>query len=169
MDQSRRFLPQITFLTLAFAACSLSAWAQPSPAKPDSSPTSVKAAPAGGPTVPTTGPVAFGPPVPMLSPALNGIITPEEGAKLQAFQQQLSQDPAVKEMNARIGAQIKELQHLQAEANALREKLIAANPEIKAIQDKIIAAGRAHARPMPFMMPGNTPAPGPGPVPAKTN
>ena len=170
MDQTSRSLPRITLLAVVFAAGSLTAWAQPSPAKTDS-PASISAAPAGGPSVPTSGPVTFGPPAPMLSPALNGIISPEEYAKYRAFQQQISQDPAFQELHARIVAQNKELQRLQAEANALREKLIAANPEIKAIQDKIFAAGHNHPRPMPATMPSNLlpPGPIPAPAPAKTN
>ena len=65
----------------------------------------------------------------MFPPMLEGIISPEEYRKYIAFQQHINEDPA-----------LKELRRLRAEATAVREKLISANPEVMAIRDKISGA-----------------------------
>ena len=82
-------------------------------------------------------PSMFGSSTNMFPPMLEGVISHEEYRKYVAYQQQISADPALKELEARIEDQIKELRRLRAEATAAREKLISANPEIMAIRDKI--------------------------------
>jgi uncharacterized coiled-coil protein SlyX len=89
---------------------------------------------------------------------LTGIISPEEFEKFTAFQQQIGDDPAIKELNAKIAVLHKELLQLQAEARAVREKLISANPEMKVIRDKIMSAGHARTGTTPNSMPLPTPA-----------
>jgi len=87
--------------------------------------------------------------VPMGASMFQGIITDEEYKTFTAFQQQLNSDPAIKAINDKIAKLSQELQKLHAEASATREKLIAANPEVKAIQNKIAAAMRTRMAPGP--------------------
>ena len=131
MNQITRSWLRITILALALAMFVATASAQPTP---------VRTAPGGA-----NAPAPSGPPSPMLSPVLSGIISQEEYAKFTAFQQQLNDDPTIKALNASITGHIKALQQLQTEVHAAREKLIAANPDIKAIRDKMMSAGRAGA------------------------
>lgn len=147
MFPTHRSLSRPAFITLASAALILTGWAQPKPEK---------ASPGGGPTVMPAAPGNMGPHAPTLSPALAGIITQEEFNKYTEFQQKLNDDPSVKELNAKISEHIKAIKQLQTEAHAMREQLIAANAEIKAIRDKIMAAGHNHT------------GSGAGPVPAKS-
>jgi len=90
---------------------------------------------------------------------LQGIISDDEFKQYTAFQQQINEDPAIKDINAKIAKLSKELQQLRAEANATREKLVAANPEIKKIQDKITTALHARTSNGPMPMPMPMPAP----------
>ncbi len=147
-----RFALKITFAAFALAAFSLTALAQPGPSVAVPAP-SGKPAPSGGPP-------AFGPFVPTFPPMLEGIVSHEEYRKYTAFQQQISEDPVIKELNAKIAEQARELQRLRGEASAARERLISANPEIVAIRDKIMTLMhvRASGGPMPM----------PVPVPAKS-
>jgi uncharacterized coiled-coil DUF342 family protein len=96
---------------------------------------------------------------------LAGIITPEEYRTYVEFQQHLNDDPAIREMNAKIAEAAKELQRLRAEAGAVRERLTDANWEIKTIRDKIMSVMRPRAGSGPSPMP----APIPTPAPAKSN
>ncbi len=85
---------------------------------------------------------------------LAGIISPEEYRIFTAFQQHINEDPVIKELNAKILEHTKELQRLRAEASAVRDKLVAANPEVLAIRDKIMTVMHPHAGPGPTPMPG---------------
>jgi len=159
MYQSIRSAPQITIAAFVLGLCPLSVIAQPGPPRIDTS-GAPKPAQNGGPAVTAPGQNFNGPPIQMMkSPSVDSILSPEELQKYTAFQQQLNDDPAIKELNAKIVAVNKELHQLQAESRALHEKLLAANPEIKAIRDKIMTA--AHVR--------TGTGPGPIAVPAKSN
>lgn len=95
----------------------------------------------------------------MLPPMLQGIVSADELKKHTAFQQQTYDDPAIKEINAKIAKLTQEIQQLRTEANATREKLISANPEMKKIHDKITAAMRTRSGgsgPMPVPISNNT-------------
>jgi len=162
MNHPTRFTPRSTFVALLFAAFSLAAWAQPRPAEtvPSTGPTP---APGGGGPVPLMN--VGGPSTPMQSPMLQGIISADEYKAYTAFQQQINEDPAIKEINAKLAKLTKEIQQLRTKANATREKLISANPEIKAIRDKIMEAMHARASKVSPAMP----MPGPMPGPIKSN
>lgn len=85
-----------------------------------------------------------------------GIISHEEYRKYVTFQEHVDEDPAIKELNAEITGHMKEVRRLRAQTNAMREKLISANPEIKAIRDKISGAVirfSTGARSMPMPVP----------------
>jgi hypothetical protein len=86
-------------------------------------------------------------------PMLAGVITPEEYRKYSEFQQHLSDAPAIQELEAKIRTRVKELQQLRAETNAARERLIAANPEVLAIREKISAALFVHPGAGPVILP----------------
>jgi hypothetical protein len=75
-----------------------------------------------------------------VSTHLEGIISAEEYRKYVTFQQHINEDPALKELDAKISDHLKELRRLRAEATAVRERLISANPEVMAIRDKISGA-----------------------------
>ena len=100
---------------------------------------------------------------------LQGIISNEEFKQYTAFQQQINDDPALKEIAAKIANLTKEIQQLRAEANATREKLIAANPEIKKIQEKITAAIHSRSNNGPMPMPSPTSGPTPVSIPKRVN
>lgn len=106
---------------------------------------------------------------------LEGVITLDEYRAYQKFQQSLSDDPAIKDLNTRIIAQVYQLRLMQAEMSKLRMKANTDNPEMKAIGDKMQQAMRAHTQ-MPMMSGAPTPAPSlsvpmarpPSPPPATT-
>jgi len=95
----------------------------------------------------------------MPTPFLPGNITAEEFEKYSAFQQKLNDDPKIKELNAQIADHLKEVRRLQANLHAARDQAMLADPEIKAIRDKLMSA--AHS---PGGGPGSPPA-----FPLKTN
>jgi hypothetical protein len=97
---------------------------------------------------------------------LAGVITPEEYQTFISFQQHLNEDPSIKALNARISELSKELQQLHREAFAMREQLWAANPEIKAIREKIMTVNRPRGSfgPTPKPVP-----PAPSVAPVKNN
>lgn len=139
MYQTSRSAPKITCTAFAFATFTLTALAQSGP--PLAIPTtSAKPAQDGGAPVPAPRPTMFGSSATMFPPMLEGIISPEEYRKYIAFQQHINEDPALKELDAKISDHLKELRRLRAEATAVREKLISANPEVMAIRDKISGA-----------------------------
>jgi len=157
MHQTIRSLPKFAFVAFVFAGSLLTALAQPSASPAPSFP---QPSPASGPI---PGP-AFGggpkiSPSGLPAPMLQGIISDDEFKQYTAFQQQINEDPAIKDINAKIAKLSKELQQLRAEANATREKLVAANPEIKKIQDKITTALHARTSNGPMPMPMPMPAP----------
>ncbi len=77
---------------------------------------------------------------------LQGVVTAEEFQKYLAFQQQLRSDPGIKEVNDRIMQHVQELQKLQTSLNRLRDAALAANPDAKAISDRIQDALTAASR-----------------------
>ncbi len=95
----------------------------------------------------------------MFPPMLQGVVSPEEYRDYIEFQHQLDDDPAIKELNAKIVEVTKELRQLRVESSTLREKLTGANPKIEAIREKLISAMRPHFGSGPVPMP----------VPAKSN
>jgi len=152
MNQTIRSIVQYSTVALAFVAFASAAPAQPVP---------VLAAPGASTNiVPGTGPMPSVPTpaglVPMsgaFPPMLVGVISPEEYRRYSEFQQHLSDDPALKELETKIRARLKELQQIRAEANAVRERLIAANPEALAIRAKITAALFARTGAGPALLP----------------
>jgi len=151
-----RAVSKFAFVAVALAASSLFAPAQPSPTESNSPTASPVPGPGGmGPAI-----TKSGPPTPMIAYMLQGILSDEEYKTYNAFQLHLNEDPAIKEINTRIAKLAKELQQLRMEANATREKLIAANPEIKAIQEKIATAMRSRASVGPVPMPASAPTKG---------
>ena len=72
-----------------------------------------------------------------------------------AFQQQINEDPAIKELNAKVAKLTKEIQQVRGDIYATREKLIAANPEMKKIQDKIMASMQSRMNNGPIPMPAS--------------
>jgi len=142
----------LALLGFALAASFLVGAEPPRPSGGD--PTSPsKLVPGKAPVAPPGSPVRLGESGVMPTPAFNSMISSEDFSKYSAFQQQLNQDPAIKALNEKVSVHIREIQLLQAEANALRDKLISANPEIAAIRDKIAIAMRAHASNGPIPLP----------------
>jgi uncharacterized coiled-coil DUF342 family protein len=92
---------------------------------------------------------------------MKGTLSPDEFKQFMTFQQQINDDPALKTISTKIAQLTKEIQLLRAEANATREKLTAANPEIQKIADKMKAAMSAGT--------GKGPMPMPMPTPPKNN
>ena len=158
MDLPTRLTPRFALLASIFAALALTALAQPTPAEAVP-PTGPKPAPGSGGPVPLMN--VGGPSAPMMSSMLQGIISADEYKAYTTFQQQINEDSAIKEINAKLAKLTKEIQQLRTEANATREKLISANPEIKAIRDKIMDAMHARA--------GNVSPAMPMPGPSKSN
>ena len=153
MNQIIHSMSKFTFAAFVLAAFSLNSFAQPTPANPGPSPSHGPGI--GGPVVSPSGS-----PVPMGMPMPQSIISADESKTYTAFQQQINEDPAIKDLHAKIAKLTKEIQQLRLEANAAREKLIASNPEIKKIQDKITAAMQTRApngaAPMPLPVPNKT-------------
>jgi hypothetical protein len=113
----------------------------PTSAPTTASPSPAAGAPATAATVPTPSPKP-----PMLPKPLEGVITQEEFETYIKFQQHVREDPDMKALNDQIIAKRKEVYELQKKAQAAVQAMIEANPEIKAIADKI----KAHnARPVP--------------------
>lgn len=111
------------------------------------------------------GPSPMAPQTNALPKYLEGIITLDEFQSFMKFQQQVNDDPASKELIAKIIALRQQAQQLQAELSKMRGKALADNPGMKAIADKMQAAMLAHS-PMPpmSMMPAPAPtAPAPKP------
>ena len=102
------------------------------------------------------GPARSESPAPKFPSMLEGIVSPEEYQKYTAFQEHLNANPEIRQLNAQILELVREERRLRAEANALREKLMAANPEIMAIRAKFAA----------LTVPGGGPPV--SPVPVKT-
>ena len=125
----------------------------PTSAPTTASPSPIAGAPVTAATVPTPTPKPL-----VLPKPLEGVITQEEFETYVKFQQQVREDPDMKALNDQIIAKRKEVYELQKKAQAAVQAMIEANPEIKAIADKI----KAHnSRPMP------APAPRPVVVPAQ--
>ena len=152
MLQTIRSIPRFACVAFVLAAFSLTTSAQPVPAAAVHSPAPLPG-PGGGPAI-----ALSSPPGPM--PMLQGVISADEFKTYTAFQQQVNEDPAIKDIEAKIAKLTKDIQRLRMEANATRERLIASHPEIKVIQDKIMTAMPARAL--------QGPAPMPMPVPTKT-
>ena len=91
----------------------------------------------------------------MPTPMLQGVISADENKAYMAFQQQINEDPAIKELNAKVAKLTKEIQQVRGDIYATREKLIAANPEMKKIQDKIMASMQSRMNNGPIPMPAS--------------
>jgi uncharacterized small protein (DUF1192 family) len=165
MQQPLHSTQKIVFVTLMLATSALITLAQPRPVETGPSPLPNPSPGGVGPMISVSGTAT----APMLPPMLQGVISADEYKEFTAFQQHVNDDPALKEINAKIATLAKELQQLRAEATATREKLIAANPEIKAIQDKIMSVMHTRGGPQPNTMPMPRSGPMPMPLPAKPN
>ena len=101
-----------------------------------SAPTKAATAPAVTPAAaPATAPQVVAPP--QLPRALVGVITQDEYVSYVKFQQSLRDLPEIKDLTAQIRQKMSEMIELQKKSQAAQQKAIDANPEIKAINDKI--------------------------------
>jgi hypothetical protein len=118
---------------------------------PTSAPTAATPSPAAGAPAVVTQPTPTPRVAPLVLPKpLEGVITQEEFETYVKFQKQVREDPDMKALNDQILAKRKEMVELQKKAQAAVQAMIEANPEIKAIADKI----KAHnSRPMPALAP----------------
>ena len=128
-------------------------------------PTPVPAAATASPAA--TSPAAVAPaPAPKVMPlqlpkALEGVITQEEFEAYIKFQQEIREDPVIKDLNNQIRAKRNEMFDLQKKAQAAVQASLEAHPDIKAISDKI----KAHNT-RPATAPGGAPALRPAPTAA---
>ena len=103
----------------------------PAPAKTAAAPAAEPAAaPAAAPTPQVVAP-------PQLPKALEGVITQDEYVAYVKFQQGLRNLPEIKDLTAQIRQKMSEMIELQKKTQAAQQKAVEANPEIKAITDKI--------------------------------
>lgn len=149
MNQTIRPTSRFALVAFVFAAFPLATFAQP---VPSATPASSTSGPGGG--GPVIAPSAMPPPA--MPP---GNVSADELKKYSAFQQQINEEPAIKDLMVKIAKLTQEIQQLRAETNAIREKLTAANPEMKKIQDKITSAMRTRTTngPMPLLAPAPSP------------
>jgi hypothetical protein len=130
--------------------------AQPTATAPGATVSSPVAAPAGAVT-PSPRPIT-----PQLPRSLEGVITQDEYAAFVRFQQGLREDPVIKDLSTQIHAKMSEMLALQKQIQAAQQKAIDANPDIKAIADKM-----KKGRPKPPAAPMSAaPAPARAPAPA---
>jgi hypothetical protein len=94
-----------------------------------------------------------------LPKALEGVVTLEEFTALVKFQQTTRAQPEIVALNEQIRAKLNEVIALRKQAQAAQQKAIDANPDIKAIADKI----KAHTS-RPPMPPGAAPGAMPAPL-----
>jgi hypothetical protein len=66
-----------------------------------------------------------------------GVITQDEYNAYVKFQQGLREIPEIKELNIQMRQKMSEMMELQKKSQAAQQKALEANPEIKAITDKI--------------------------------
>jgi len=126
----------------------------PAASKPAAAATSATATPAPAAALPPRPQ----PPAPMLPRSLEGVVTQDEFTTYVRFQQGLREDPEIKALNVQIRGKMNEMLELQKKVQMAQQKAVEANPEIKAIADKI-AKSRQRPPPPP---PGNAhPAPAP--------
>lgn len=132
----KRSLAVLMLTGLALLTTGFCAAAAPAPAAPPP--------PVPGIRFPRAAPVAASPAVPApaapelsVPPNLQHVVTAAEFHTYIEFQQQLRNDEAIRELNDRILVHVQELQKLQLQLNALRDKALARNPAAKAIGDRI--------------------------------
>jgi len=70
--------------------------------------------------------------------SLGGVITQEEFTAYVKFQQSLREEPEIEELNTQIRAKINEVMEMQKKVQLAQQKAVEANPEMKAIVDKIM-------------------------------
>jgi hypothetical protein len=68
---------------------------------------------------------------------LEGVVTLEEYTSYFKFMQSLQQDPEIKALNDQARAKMAEFNELRKQSGAAQQKAINANPEIKAIIDRM--------------------------------
>jgi hypothetical protein len=120
------------------------------------------------------------PPTITLPKYLEGVITLEQLRAFMKFQQEVNEQPEIKELLAKLAAQTQQVRLMQSELSKARAKALTDNAEMKAIADKMQGAMRARTS-MPFApAPGTAgspmpmapapssslPSPAQGPVPA---
>ena len=140
MNRPLRFTILAASLTLALH---LSAADTPSAQPAAAVPKDVAKAPAAAPAA-APAPTPRVTPTPQLPHALEGVITQDEYVTFVKFQQVLREDPEVKELSVQIRQKMNEMLELQKKSQVAQQKAIDANPEIKAIADKI-KKGKAKA------------------------
>src|SRR5450631_4091816 len=96
-----------------------------------------KAAPGAAVAAPAAAPAPHVVPL-QLPRALEGFVTLEEYTTYVKFQQGLRDDPEIKATSLQIRAKMNEMLELQKKVQQAQQKAIEANPEIKAIYDKIV-------------------------------
>jgi hypothetical protein len=93
-----------------------------------------------------------------------GFVTQEEFEAFVKFQQGLRENPEIKALNAQIREKMNEVIALQKQVQLAQQKAVDANPDIKAIADKITKArARPPVAPVPAANPpvATTPTPKP--------